>query len=192
MKKTIMTVIFLMLIAVCIIIPNKSFAAGENSVNAGLAALIGPDVSATAFFGEYERLLQPKMVLLGRLYSASYEFDDGDYEEDGSIIGVDGGIRFYPMAAAQEMKGFFYGAAAGIAKTDWDWIDDKGEPWQSRGKGDTQTLRIEGQVGYRFAISEDISIIPAFHLGNFFGFGSNDETELGFYSFFSVAVGFRF
>jgi len=207
MMKTFLAVLLVMLVAVCLVTPGTSFAGAKNSINLGAGGMVGPDTTASAFFIEYERLLGSRVAVFARGGSVSYTYDDGWYVEDGDPKGFDIGVRAYPMGGGA-MKGFYVGGAIGSWKTEWTFTDDKGMSYESRGKGDSSSIRADIEVGGRFNLgTETVSLMPAFHIGHFFG--SDDtctytypaslhgrscgkESEVGIYGFFSLSVGVAF
>lgn len=207
MKKICMVVAAVILAGVCLAAPGSGYAAAKNSVNIGAGGLVGPDLTASLFFAEYERLIAGKMALFVRGGQVHYSYDDGTYVEDGDPKGFDVGVRAY-LTGHGAMKGFYIGGALGSWQTDWTFTDDKGTSYESQGKGDSSAVRADLEVGARLPLgSERVSLMPAFHLGHFFSSSSSCEytspsylvgtpcdkdTQVGFYGFLSVAVGIAF
>jgi hypothetical protein len=100
MKKEIMQTGGLCLAALFMLFPGTAAAAGNNAVNLGGAAAVGPDTSATLVFIEYERMLNDGLAILGRIGNLDYEYDDGDYLEEGDGPGFEVGSGFIPPATA--------------------------------------------------------------------------------------------
>lgn len=182
--------------------------AEDQSINFGGMGLFGPDVSASVFYAEYERMLNDNHSMFIRLGSLDYDYDDGWYEEEGDGPGVDFGIRRY--ASGDGMKGFFIGGTVGIWTTDWSYIDrdypSSGNPYYS-GEGSSTALKIDFEVGGRIPMgSSNVSFIPSFHIGSFIsiddecsstvpGFIGQDcgnESEVGFYGLLGLALGVAF
>jgi len=201
MKKLLTVAAGLAITCLVVAFPRVSSAASD-SINIGVGGAVAPDTSASAFFGEYEHALGNKVSVLGRVGGVNYSYDDGTYAEDGDVKGADIGVRIYPGGG---MKGFFFGAGAGIWTSDWTFIDDKGTFYETRGKGTSDAVRLDLEVGGRFPLgSGPVSLMPSFHLVNFFSTGNtctftkgatgscSNETDLGVYTLVSVSAGFAF
>ena len=201
MKLARLLFIFLLIFSAGVIaIPQNSFAETENAVNIGAKGLVGPDISASVVFVEYERLTSNKISLVGRIGQLDYEYDDGVYIEEGDGPGVEVGLRFYP--AGNGMKGFYLGANGGFWFTDWTWRDDVGKSYETKGSGSSTAFDINFELGGRLG-SEKFVIIPTFNIGNFLSIsdecsrtGSSAScdkgTELGFYAIIGLALGIGF
>ena len=184
MMKKLSAAVFVMIVTAIMVFPTTGFADAKNSINLGAGGMVGPDTSAAAFFGEYERLLGSRVAIFGRVGSVSYTYDDGYYIEDGDPKGFDIGVRAYPMGSGG-MKGFYVGGAIGFWKTEWTFTDDKGYSYETRGKGNSSAIRADIEVGGRFNLgTETVSLIPAFHIGHFFG-----TSESCSYTYPSARVG---
>lgn len=190
------------------VFPATTFAeTPQNSINLTVAVLpkIG-DVGATALMGEYERLISPRLSVFLRGSLLKYKWDDGTYVEDGKGTGFGPGVRFFPQGGG--LKGLYVGGSVGLFKSKWDFIDDKGQSFESRGTGDSTSVQWGGELGYRFNLgSELISLTPALQAGSWIG-GSNScsytappakvgtscakESQLGFYVVGSVSLGIAF
>lgn len=205
MKKKIMQTRGLCLAALFMLFPGTAAAAaaGNNAVNLGGAAAVGPDTSATLVFVEYERMLNDGLTILGRIGNLDYEYDDGDYLEEGDGPGFEVGVRIYP--AGNGMKGFYFGGAVGLWFTEWDWIDDIGTLWQTSGYGESTALDLNINIGGKFPLGgSNFHIEPHALIGNFFGVddecyyktggtGTCDlEAELGFYAVGAISIGASF
>ena len=180
--------------------------AQDNSINVGIAGMSVADLTATLPMVEYERRLGQKGSVLARLGVASYEYDDGEYIEEGDGPGLGVGYRMYPSGA---MKGFYFGGGLGLWQVDWDYVDlsyPAGSPFRS-GTGDTTSINVDLEVGGRFTFgSSGVSINPGLHLGHFLGVSDSCdstsvpgsdcsdeiESELGVYLLLGVTVGFGF
>lgn len=174
----------------------------KNSINVAVAALPAGDTKATLLMLEYERLVAPKLSVFGRGSSLKYKFDDGNDVEDGKGTGVGVGVRFFPQ---EGLKGFYIGAAIAAFNSTWDWIDDKGKSFETRGDGESSAIQWGGELGYRFNLGSDrVSLTPSFNFGSWLGgddkcrqtFPTNTTcskgSELGFYAVISLALGFAF
>lgn len=172
----------------------------KNSVNVAVAVLPVGDTKATLLMLEYERLVAPKLSVFGRGSSLKYKFDDGVDTEDGKGTGVGVGVRFFPQ---EGLKGFYIGAAVAAFNSTWDWVDDKGKAFETRGNGESSAIQWGGELGYRFNLgSERVSLTPSFNFGSWLGgddkcTNSNGTpcskgSELGFYAVISVALGIAF
>ncbi len=204
--KRIMVLVFGALFVLAVTaLPAPASAAQDNSINIGGVGLAGPDLSASAFLVEYERHLGSGMSVFGRVGVLDYSFDDGWYKEDGDGPGFDIGIRKYMGSGT--MKGFYLGGTVGIWTTSWTFTDadySTFSPYYS-GKGDTTALKVDLEIGGRFPLgSSPVSLMPSFHLGNFFNVDSTctstsvpgadcgNEGEVGFYGLLGLSVGIAF
>jgi hypothetical protein len=176
----------------------------KNSINLTVGGVppIGY-VKATVVMLEYERLITQKISVFGRGSSLKYKYDDDEYEEEGDGRGFGAGVRFYPQGG---LKGFYVGGAVSSFKSTWDWIDDKGTSFTSRGDGESTSIQWGAEVGYRFRLgTEHISLTPALHVGSWLGADTtcnqtspatsvpcDKESQLGFYGAVSVSLGIAF
>ncbi len=176
---------------------------GDNSVNAGFAALPGLfDTEAKVFFVEYERKMSDLLTIVGRFGALDYDFDDGMYKESGDGFGLDAGVRFYPMSGA--MKDLFIGGSLGLWWTEWDYTD---LTWIGSqyfmGSGESTALKAEFEVGYRFMIpNTPVAVTPSFRTGTYLslddscttttGWPCSSESEIGVFAVFGVSAGFQF
>lgn len=172
-----------------------------NGVNLGGSFVVGPDTTATLLFAEYERLLSNRFSILGRIGTLDYKYDDDSYEEDGDGPGVEFGVRFYP--AGNGMNGFYLGGGMGIWSTDWDWIEDKGQSYETRGSGKSTAWDLNANVGAKFPLGNSgFHIEPNALIGNWFsvddscnyadGSACDRESELGFYGLIALNIGMTF
>ena len=168
--------------------------------------MIGDETTASAYFAEYERFVGSRISVLARGGRVSYEYDDDKYVEEGDPKGFDIGMRVYPMGGG--MKGLYVGLSIGRWNTDWTFREHKGQPWETRGTGETTAVRVDAEVGGKLYIgSERVSLMPALHLGQFFGINDScsytypagyvgtlcdKNSKFGFYGFYSLSVGFSF
>jgi hypothetical protein len=181
-------------------LPVSALAQNKNSINVTVAGAAAADTTASAFLLEYERLITPKLSVLGRGTFLKYKYDDSVYVEDGKGTGIGLGVRFYP--SGQGMKGFYVGGVIGTFASKWDFTDDKGTAAQTQGEGDSF-----GEVGYRFLLGQHVTLTPAFNFGSWIGGDSNcdytappsrvgttcdKESELGFYGTISLSLGIAF
>jgi len=190
-----------LLVFVCVCLPVSGFAAdGKNYASFIPGIGVSPDATAVLLMGEYERQLAPHLSINGRLASVSYDYDDGDYEEDGDGTGLEAGVRFYPKS--QNMTGFYVGANIGLWSSDWDFTEDKGTAFQRSGSGDSDAINVNATAGFKFPLGQAVYLQPAAVLGNFFsvddsctyndGTTCDNEAELGFYLVAACGVGFSF
>ena len=206
MKRPLVLVLFVVVVAAGVMSPGTLFAEPANSVNLGVgaASYILPHCKASVFLVEYERMLGSKIAVLGRGSEVDYKFDDGKYLEEGKPRGVDVGARFYPAGG---MKGFFIGGTVGYWTADWTFTHNKGSSDEFLGKGNTDSIRANVDIGGRFPIgSSPISIMPALHIGKFFtsnsceytapasrvGTSCSNDSEVTYYGFLAVSVGIGF
>jgi len=205
MKIVWMGILFLAT-AASMLIPGGAFAEPVNSVNLGIGGVIRlmPHCKANVYFAEYEHLVNPKIAVLGRASEVSYKFDDGTYYEKGRPKGVDLGARFYP---AGNMQGFFIGGTLGYWMADWTFARNMGKSNELQGTGDTDSVRLNVDIGGRFPIgSSSVSIMPALNVGKFFstnaceytapasrvGTACSQTTEVTYYVFLAVTAGVAF
>jgi hypothetical protein len=206
LKRPMVLVLFVVVVAAGVMTPGTVFAEPASSVNLGVggASHVLPHCRASVFLVEYERMLDSKIAVLGRVSGVNYKFDNGTYVEEGKPRGIDVGVRFYPAGG---MKGLFIGGALGYWVWDWSFTDDKGRPSESQGNGDTKAIRADVEIGGRFPIgSSTVSILPAVHIGKFFtsnsceytapaslvGTSCSKDTEIEFYGFLALSVGIMF
>ncbi|HEY0634552.1 MAG TPA: autotransporter outer membrane beta-barrel domain-containing protein [Gammaproteobacteria bacterium] len=147
-----------------------------NSLNFGFGGLNPmPHCEARVYTLEYEHRITPTMVILGRGSGVNYTDDDSDYLEDGRLRGIDIGARYY---RAGRMQGFYTGASLGYWENDWTFIENRNTANPLKGDADTEALRLNIDVGYRFPIRDtNISIMPEVNIGKFFSSSSCDYTE---------------
>jgi hypothetical protein len=94
-------------------------------------------------------------------------------EPENSInLGI--GARYY---SGGSMKGLSIGGVAGYWMTDWRFIHNRGRSNEVQGAGDSDSFRVNIDIGDRFPIgSSSFSIMPALNLGKFFSSTSCDYT----------------
>ncbi len=177
--------------------PFISFVNADDAFNFRLAGGGGEDLIAIAVYGEYEMSLSDDFSFVGRVGYLNYEFDDDNFDEEGDGPGIEAGFRIYPRSNA--IEGFFIGGVVGVWDTDWDWIDNKGRPSETRGSGSTLALHIGAEIGGKIPLGRRVYLIPAVQIGNWSGLddecepaGCDKETELGFYGAGSLGVGVVF
>ena len=179
----------------------------KNSINVAFAAApgLGSLNSATALMLEYERRVTSNLSVFGRGSSLNYKWDDDTYVEDGSGTGLGVGVRYFTSPG---FKGLYVGGGVGTFKSKWDWIDDKGRSFETRGKGDSSSIQWGAELGYRIYLEGGkLSLTPAINVGSWLG-GSNSctytapasqagqpcskDSQLGFYAVASVSLGIAF
>jgi hypothetical protein len=207
MKRPLVLVLFVVVIAAGAIAPRTLFAEPENSVDLGFGGLpqLMPHCRANVYVVEYERMIGPNIAVLGRGGEVNYRFNNGNYVEEGRPKGIDVGVRYY--SASSGMKGLFFSGTVGYWKWDWRFTDNKGMAIESQGTGDSKAIRADLDIGGRFPIgSSPVSIMPAFHIGKFFtsnsceynapasrvGTSCSKDTEIKFYMFLALSVGIGF
>ena len=121
MRNAILKAGALSIASLLMVFTGTAFATGENAVIVGGSFAYGPDTEASVIMVEYERMLNDGLSVLGRIGNLDYEYDDGYYVEEGDGPGFEAGVRIYP--AGNGMKGFYYGAAAGLWLSDWTWTE---------------------------------------------------------------------
>jgi hypothetical protein len=206
MKRLLVLVLFVAAVAAGVPAPGTVFAEPANSVNPGIGGVIQtmPHCKANVYIVEYEHMLDSKLAVLGRGSEVDYKFDDGKYVEKGRPKGVDIGVRFYPAGG---MKGLFIGGTLGYWMSDWTFTKDQGRPEELQGKGDSDSIRANVDIGWRFPIGpSSVSIMPAFNFGKFFsstsceytapayqaGTSCSQKTEVEYYMFLAVTAGIGF
>src|SRR5574341_1108665 len=206
MKRPLMVVLFVAAVAAGVMTPGTVSAEPANSVNLGIGGVVKtmPHCRATVYIVEYEHMLGSKIAVLGRGSEVDYKFDDGEYLEKGRPRGVDVGARFYPAGG---MKGFFIGGTLGYWTADWTFTHNKGRSDEFLGKGNSDSIRANVDIGGRFPIgSSSVSIMPALNVGKFFsstsceytspasqvGTSCSQESEVEYYLFLAVTAGIRF
>jgi len=206
MKRPWVAVLFVAALAAGVMTPGTVFAEPANSINLGIGGVVQtmPHCKATVYLVEYEHMLGPKIAILGRGSEVDYKFDDGKYLEEGRPRGVDVGARFYPAGG---MKGFFIGGTVGYWTADWTFTDNKGRSDELQGKGVSDSIRANVDIGGRFPIgSSSVSIMPALNIGKFFsstsceytapasrvGTSCSQNSEVEYYIFLAVTAGIRF
>jgi hypothetical protein len=192
MKAVIKVVCFVVLVT----IPGFGFAAEmKNAVSLVPGFGAAPDATAVLVMGEYERQVAPNLSVSGRLATVSYDYDEGNYEEEGDSIGIEAGVRFYPMK--EDITGFYFGANIGFWTGDWEFTEGG-----LSGSGDSDAINVNATAGYKIPLSDTVYLQPAAILGNFFsvddsctyngGGTCSNEAELGFYLVATCGIGFNF
>jgi hypothetical protein len=206
MKRPLMVVLFVAAVAAGAMTPGTVSAEPANSVNLGIGGVVQilPHCKANVAIVEYEHMLGPKIAVLGRGSGVDYKFDDGRYREVGRPRGVDLGARFYPAGG---LKGFFLGGTLGYWMANWTFTQNKGMSDEFQGKGKTDSIRANVDIGARFPIgSSSVSIMPALNIGKFFsstsceytapasrvGTSCSQNTEVKYYAFLAVTAGIGF
>lgn len=204
--KRLLLVLFVAAIATMVITPGTVFAEPGNSVNLGIGGVVQtmPHCNAKLYIVEYEHMLGSKLAVLGRGSEVDYKFDDGKYREQGRPRGIDVGARYYPAGG---MTGFFIGGTVGYWTADWTFTDNKGRSDEFQGKGNSDSIRANVDIGGRFPIgSSSVSIMPAVNIGKFFsstsceytapasrvGTSCSQKSEVEYYIFLAVTAGIRF
>lgn len=205
MKRSLAAVLFVAAVAAGVMTPGTVFAEPANSLNLGLGGVIQtmPHCRAKVYILEYEHMLGPTIAFLGRGSGVDYKFDDGKYLEEGRPRGVDVGARFYPDGG---MQGFFIGGTLGYWMSDWTFTNYQHRPDEVSGKGTSDSVRANLDMGWRFPVSSSLSVMPQMNVGRFFsntscdytapasrvGTSCSQDTEVKFYFFLAVTVGIGF
>ena len=196
----------LLVLVIVVLHPPGVWAADpQNSINFGIGGLNPmPHCEATIYTVEVEHRYSPTLAIVGRGSRVDYTSDDDDYLEDGTLKGVDIGVRYY---RAGRMQGFYTGASLGYWKGDWTFTDNQNTPAQRQGDSDSHSVRLNIDLGYRFPIRDtNISIMPEVNIGKFFSSSSCDyispasqvgascdqESDVDAYIFAGVNVGIGF
>lgn len=182
LKKSFMAVLGVVALAM-LVVPVSALAEG-NVISFGLGGAGSPDASAAVGYIEYERALGQSIGLAVRVGTLSYEYDDDVYWEEGDGPGMEAAVRFYTSGEA--LSGFYLGGGLGVWFTEWDWRDDYGTAFETRGSGDSTSLELHFALGAR--IGDTVQFNPSFQLGYFV----SSDAELGLYAFAGVAVGVPF
>ncbi len=165
----------LLLVIAGTVAQGVSSAEPANSLNFGFGGLNPmPHCEARVYTLEYEHRITPTMVILGRGSGVNYTDDDSDYLEDGRLRGIDIGARYY---RAGRMQGFYTGASLGYWENDWTFIENRNTANPLQGDADTESLRLNIDLGYRFPIRDtNVSIMPEVNIGKFFSSSSCNYT----------------
>lgn len=177
-------------------------AESMDSINFGYGGINPlPHCDTKIYIIEYEHLYTPSIAVLGRGSVVNYKFDDGSYQENGKIRGLDIGARYY---GAANMQGFFAGGSLGYWGGHWPFIRDMNRPTESQGSAQTHSFRLNFDIGDRIPIQiMNISIIPEVNLGKFFSSNSceyttpasrigtqcNQKSEVDYYLFVGIVIG---
>lgn len=146
-----------------------------NAINIGYGGLNPmPHCDARVYTVEYEHLITPAMVILGRGSSVKYTSDSSDYLEDGTLRGVDIGARYY---RAGRMQGLYTGVSLGYWENDWSFTKNRDAANRIQGEAISYAVRLNLNLGYRIPLHDSaISIMPEINLGTFFTSSSCDYT----------------
>ncbi len=194
----------IIIVMVGVMTQRAAGAESADSVNLGFGGIIRtmPHCDANVYLVEYEHLLTPTTAILGRVNKVDYKFDDGNYREDGTLRGLDIGVRHYPAGA---MRGFFTGGSLGRWNGDWTFIHDMSRSGQYQGTAHSNAVRLNFDLGDRIPIpGTSVSIIPEMNVGKFFssrsceytspasmtGTPCTQKSEVNVYFFVGVALGF--
>lgn len=196
---------FIILILVSVVAFWASGAKSGDSINLGHGGVNPmPHCHAEVYNIEYEHQLTPTTSILGRGNRVNYKSDDGIYQEDGKLQGLDVGARYY---YAGDMHGFFTGGSLGYWTAHWTSINDKNRSSEWQDKANSKSFRLNADVGYRIPILDtNVSIIPEINFGKFFSFNMceytspssrigtqcNQTSEVNYYLFVGAAVGITF
>lgn len=168
-----------------ILFPSCIVRAQEDPVNSiglgGLYAVVGYYT-----YVEYEHFISDNHSFGGRAGLIGYSYEDDEYTEDGSGLGVGAFYRWY--FGQKPMGGFFVGIGAEFASTTWDYNDF----YTGEGSGSSVSLAPTGQIGGRFNLGSSFFIAPSLVTGYFIAVSGDSESELGFFGGPNVVVGFRF
>lgn len=173
----------LVLVTLALLLAPGAAAADVNLVSFGLGGGSSFDSAGAAGFAEFEHVLSERIGLAFRAGVLDYEYDDGDYREEGDGPGVEAAVRFYILDDAP--KSLYIGGGLGVWFTEWDYIDyNYGPPL--RGSGDSASVEVHLAIGTHLEISDKVVLTPAFQLGSFI----SSDSELGPYMLAGVSVGF--
>lgn len=207
MKRPVVLVLFIVFAVAGVMQPGTVRAQTSDSVNLGFGGLprLMKHCDADVYIIEYEHMISgSQFTVLGRGSEVDYTFDDGIYREEGKPKGVEAGVRYYFTGG---MKGFFIGGTVGYWTADWTFTSDKGTVNEALGKGDTDSVRANLDMGGRFPIgSSSVAIVPALNIGKFFsstsceytapalliGTACSQDTKVDAYVFLTVMVGIGF
>jgi hypothetical protein len=181
-KKSFMAVLWVVALAM-LVVPATAVAA-DNAISFGFGGAGSPDASAAVGYLEYERAIGESVGLALRAGTISYEYDDDVYWEEGDGPGMEASFRFYTSGEA--LSGFYIGGGLGVWFTEWDWRDDYGTIWETRGSGDSASVELHFALGGR--IGDTVQFNPSFQLGHFV----SSESEMGLYFLVGAALGIPF
>ncbi|MFQ5585250.1 MAG: hypothetical protein ACE5GF_00260 [Thermodesulfobacteriota bacterium] len=179
--------------------PDKSYAEGnQNAVNIGAATVI----IGSVVYVEYERAINEKISLAGRVgalsYDVDYDEDGGTTNETGDGTGVVASVRFYPTHDLQgnNFEGFYLGGGVGVWSVDWEWEWTHSTFATETGSGSSTALDLNFNLGWKIPLGSDrVYIDPNIALGNLFistESKSGDSDEVGLYAAAGLAVGITF
>jgi hypothetical protein len=181
------------------------FAAQDNSVNIGFGGLprAMPHCAANVYSIEYERAYDTMPALLLRGSGVNYRFDNGNYEEDGRIQGVDVGARHY---FSGKMEGMFIDSTLGYWTAKWGFMR-MADPNLPQGTARSHSIRLNIGVGDRIPIADtNFSLMPEANIGKFFtssscsyaaptsfvGTPCGQQSEVNAYLFVGITAGMAF
>lgn len=179
-KKSFMAVLGVVALAM-LMAPASALAEG-NILSFGFGGGSSFDSEGVVAYAEYERVLSDRMGLAIRAGVIDYEYDDGDYFEEGDGPGVEAALRFYMSGDAP--NGFYLGGGLGVWFTEWTYIDYF--PLQT-GSGDSTSLEVHFALGARFNVGDTVILTPSFQIGSFI----SSDSELGPYALLGFSVGFN-
>ena len=180
-------------------------AESVNSINFGIGGPNPmPHCEARIYTVEYEHLITPTTVILGRGSSVDYTSDSSDYLEDGDLRGIDIGARYY---RAGRLKGLYTGLSLGYWENEWSFIKRRNTSNPVSGEADSFSVRVNLDLGYRMQLRDsNISIMPEINLGKFFtssscnytapasmvGNSCEENSEVEGYLFAGITLGLAF
>lgn len=149
---------------------------------------------------DYERMINKRFAVGGRFATIDYDFEDGDYEEEGDGSGIEGTFRYY--FAKEGFNGFYLGASVGYWAIDWKYKDIENGV-NTKGDGESFALNLAGMVGWKIGFgSSNFYIDPFLMVGNYFSVSTDNttddgsdediETDLGIYAGLGLSIGLTF
>lgn len=183
----------LVILVVNIVFLENCFAVeGNNSIK--FTAAFNP--VGNILMVDYERIINDRISVGGRVARVDYEIEDGSYTEKGDGNGAEATFRWYTRGDG--FNGFFLGAGLGYWETDWTWTDPYDTP--TSGDGTSESVDVNFTVGWKIGFgSAPVYFEPSIIVGQYIDVttdasyqGDVGNTELGFYAGVGLAIGFAF
>lgn len=184
--RTYCCAVLMILCGILLLSPELS-AGDRNTIGIKAGGAAHAYGAAGLFRGEFEHSFSDLVSIVPSLNLMTYDYEDGDYYEEGSGPGVGCSVRFYPRKDYQQ--GFWIGPGVTVFNIDWDW--DEGY-WHGSGSfiGIAPTLEMGGKI----KLGDHVYFDPSFAIGYHTSFSEEDgEVEPQATTVFAVrGVGFSF
>jgi hypothetical protein len=202
MKETNRQLFFPVVLAMACVAAPVYAGPPDNSINFGVGGMprTMPHCAADVYSAEYERAFSDTNTVLFRASAVNYRFDNGTYQENGSMRGLDIGARRY---RGGRMQGLFMGGSLGVWASDWTFLHVSG----NQGTATSYSSRLNLEFGDRIVITgTNISLMPEINIGKFFwssscnytapaalvGTPCNQKSEVDAYLFVGLLAGATF